>query len=134
MASPHSTVFKTLFLRNLDNKFQKLLNPKQIALWNNPAGPKTIHFWCPICKWGLVAAGFSDFFRPASKLSQKQNLSLATIGMIWTRHCFVIIPKNYFLASCNFMLGVVGLVQLGRIFYYEKYEKENVNEEKAVTA
>lgn len=48
----------------------------------------------PIMKWGVVLAGASDFLRPAEKLSLTQNLALMATGSIWTRWCFVIIPKN----------------------------------------
>jgi hypothetical protein len=32
-------------------------NIKKIIKWEHPAGPKTIHFWAPMMKWGLVGAG-----------------------------------------------------------------------------
>lgn len=46
-------------------------------------------------KWALVLAGISDFARPAEKLSLAQNLSLTATGIIWTRWCLIIKPKNY---------------------------------------
>jgi hypothetical protein len=46
-------------------------------------------------KWALVIAGISDFARPAEKLSLTQNAALTTTGMIWTRWCLIIKPKNY---------------------------------------
>ena len=118
-----STVFKTAFLRNLDNKFQRLLPPKAQQIWNHPAGPKTIHGWCPVAKWVLAAAGAADFFRPASTLSPRQNFTLGLTGMVWTRYCFVITPRNMLLAACNFALGVVGFIQVGRCLNYEYNEK-----------
>jgi hypothetical protein len=45
-------------------------------------------------KWGVVAAGASDFLRPAEKLSLTQNMALVATGSIWTRWCFVIRPQN----------------------------------------
>lgn len=33
--------------------------------------------------------------RPAEKLSLTQNAALTATGVIWTRWCFVITPKNY---------------------------------------
>ena len=108
------------FGHKIDASIQARLNPKALNLWNHAAGPKTIHFWCPVMKWGLVAAGASDFARPAEKLSMKQNLSLALTGAIWTRYCFVIVPVNYFLGLCNFCLAIVGCVQVGRIVAYEQ--------------
>jgi hypothetical protein len=41
--------------------------------WNHPAGPKTIFFWAPAMKWGLVIAGLGDLQRPADKLSLPQT-------------------------------------------------------------
>jgi mitochondrial pyruvate carrier 2 len=64
-------------------------------MWDSPIGFKTVHFWAPVLKWALVLAGVSDFARPAEKLSLTQNGALTATGLIWTRWCFVITPKNY---------------------------------------
>ncbi|KAK4548312.1 hypothetical protein LTR36_010182 [Oleoguttula mirabilis] len=88
-------------------------------LWNSPVGPKTVHFWAPIMKWGLVLAGAADFARPASSLSLSQNSALVATGLIWTRWCFVIKPRNLFLASVNFLLFCVGTTQVTRILRYQ---------------
>lgn len=102
-----------------DTRIQSKLSPGMKTKWNHPAGPKTIHFWCPIVKWGLVFAGMSDLVRPASTLSLNQSLSLGVTGIIWTRYCFVIIPRNYFLASCNLFLGLTGITQTARCIHYQ---------------
>ncbi|KAI9722543.1 MAG: hypothetical protein M1828_004538 [Chrysothrix sp. TS-e1954] len=99
-------------------------------LWNSNVGPKTVHFWAPIMKWGLVLAGVSDFARPASSLSLTQNLALMGTGAIWTRWCFVIRPKNYFLAAVNFFLFCVGTTQVSRVLAYQSAQKnESLGEE-----
>ena len=49
----------------------------------------------PVMKWALVLAGITDFARPAEKLSAAQNASLTATGLIWTRWCLIIKPKNY---------------------------------------
>lgn len=46
---------------------------------------RTIFFWAPLAKWGLVAAGVKDLSRPAEKLSVSQNVALAATGFIWVR-------------------------------------------------
>ncbi|KAG8943045.1 Mitochondrial pyruvate carrier 2 [Tulasnella sp. 424] len=94
------------------SKFQQFMN--------HPAGPKTIFFWAPLMKWGLVAAGVKDLTRPADKLSVSQNVALAATGIIWVRYSFVIIPVNYSLAAVNFFVGTSGLVQLARIWDYRR--------------
>ncbi|KAI4147250.1 MAG: hypothetical protein LQ340_005643 [Diploschistes diacapsis] len=103
--------------------------------WNSPVGPKTVHFWdrgangrCR--QWGLVLAGISDFARPAEKLSLTQNVALMATGAIWTRWCLIIKPRNILkrtlksrgnsLATVNFFLGCVGLVQVSRITMYNQ--------------
>ncbi|KAH6914169.1 mitochondrial pyruvate carrier [Coprinopsis sp. MPI-PUGE-AT-0042] len=88
------------------------------AFMNHPAGPKTVFFWAPLMKWGLVAAGVKDMTRPADKLSVSQNLALAATGFIWVRYSLVITPVNYSLAAVNFFVGLSGLSQLGRIAHY----------------
>ncbi|KAK5129641.1 hypothetical protein LTR08_003003 [Meristemomyces frigidus] len=87
--------------------------------WNSSVGPKTVHFWAPIMKWGLVLAGAADFARPASSLSLSQNSALVATGLIWTRWCFVIKPRNLFLASVNFLLFCVGSTQVARILMWQ---------------
>ncbi|KAF8428270.1 hypothetical protein EV426DRAFT_705184 [Tirmania nivea] len=82
----------------------------------NPAfNPRTVHFWAPILKWGIVIAGIGDFYRPVESLSVTQNAALLATGSIWTRWCLIIKPKNYPLAAVNFFLAGVGSVQMGRI-------------------
>ncbi|KAL2429066.1 hypothetical protein ABEF95_002596 [Exophiala dermatitidis] len=91
-------------------------------LWTSEVGIKTVHFWAPVMKWGVVLAGASDFLRPAEKLSLTQNLALMATGSIWTRWCFIIKPKNILLAAVNFCLFLVGTIQTTRIFLYKRSE------------
>ncbi|KAK4151329.1 hypothetical protein C8A00DRAFT_17258 [Chaetomidium leptoderma] len=92
-------------------------------MWNSPIGLKTVHFWAPVMKWALVIAGISDFARPAEKLSLTQNAALTSTGLIWTRWCLIIKPKNYLLAAVNFFLGIVGVVQCTRIGLWHQSQK-----------
>ncbi|KAM3538784.1 hypothetical protein ARSEF1564_008296 [Beauveria bassiana] len=64
-------------------------------MWESEIGIKTVHFWAPVMKWALVIAGISDFARPVEKLSFTQNAALTCTGLIWTRWCLIIKPKNY---------------------------------------
>lgn len=97
-------------------------------------------------QWALVLAGISDFARPAEKLSFTQNFALTCTGLIWTRWCLIIKPKNYLyafhsppmqhscsannvvfsLAAVNFFLGLVGIVQVSRIAMYESAKKKGI--------
>lgn len=74
---------------------------------------------CMSSQWGLVLAGASDFARPADQLSLSQNGALMATGLIWTRWCFVIKPRNLFLASVNFLLFCVGATQVSRVLSYQ---------------
>ncbi|KXL47396.1 hypothetical protein M433DRAFT_100970 [Acidomyces richmondensis BFW] len=98
--------------------------------WNSPVGPKTVHFWAPIMKWGLVLAGAADFARPAEQLSLSQNAALMATGAIWTRWCFIIKPRNLFLASVNFLLFCVGATQVTRVIRYQQGLKGGIEEVK----
>jgi len=71
-------------------------------------------------KWSLVIAGFKDLSRPVEKISGTQQFALMATGLIWTRWCMVIRPKNYLLASVNFFLGGVASVQVGRIYNWRR--------------
>lgn len=93
-------------------------------VWNHPAGPKTVFFWAPIFKWGLVIAGIGDLSRPVEKLSLPQNVALAATGCIWTRYSMVIIPKNWTLFSVNLFVGATGIYQLMRIYKHRSLSVE----------
>ncbi|AOW31540.1 hypothetical protein MG5_06181 [Candida albicans P57072] len=95
------------------SKFQRFLNSE--------TGPRTVHFWAPVFKWALVAAGLNDIQRPVEKLSGTQQIALFATGAIWTRWAgFVIKPRNMLLASVNFFLGGVAGYQLLRIVNYRR--------------
>ncbi|ORX36910.1 UPF0041-domain-containing protein [Kockovaella imperatae] len=91
---------------------------------NSDVGPKTIFFWAPLAKWGLVAAGVKDLGRPAEKLSVSQNVALMATGFIWVRYSFVITPVNYSLAAVNACVGLTGLGQLYRIWDWRRSNPE----------
>ncbi|RMY05922.1 hypothetical protein D0867_09871 [Hortaea werneckii] len=76
-------------------------------------------------QWGLVLAGAADFARPAEQLSLSQNTALMATGLIWTRWCFVIKPRNLFLASVNFLLFCVGATQSTRVLRYQASLEHN---------
>jgi mitochondrial pyruvate carrier 2 len=88
------------------------------TFWNHPAGPKTIHFWAPLFKWGLVVAGLGDLNRPAENLSIAQSSALATTGLIWSRYSTQIIPVNYSLLAVNICVSATGFYQLARIYLH----------------
>ncbi|KAK3925907.1 Mitochondrial pyruvate carrier 2 [Frankliniella fusca] len=113
----------------------KFVPPKYAPLWNHPAdhneatkpfyltcridaisfaGPKTIFFWSPWFKWGLVIAGLSDVQRPAETVSVSQSAALAVTGIIWSRYCLVITPINYNLCAVNVFVALVGSYQFQR--------------------
>ncbi|KAJ1730211.1 Mitochondrial pyruvate carrier subunit [Coemansia biformis] len=99
--------------------------------FNSPVGPKTIHFWAPAMKWGLVIAGLGDIARPVEQISARQQLSLAATGLIWTRWSMIITPRNYSLATVNFFVGCTAIYHLARIALADK---SNAKETKAVEA
>ncbi|KAF6811989.1 hypothetical protein CSOJ01_05427 [Colletotrichum sojae] len=97
-------------------------------MWDSPVGLKTVHFCVSDLQWALVLAGIADLARPAEKLSLTQNGALTATGIIWTRWCLIIKPKNYLLAAVNFFLGVVGVVQCTRIFMWQASQKKTVGD------
>ncbi len=58
------------------------------ALWDHPAGLKTVFFWAPTMKWGLVFASIADMRKPAEHISVPQTTALATTGLIWSKFWF----------------------------------------------
>ncbi|XP_056244992.1 mitochondrial pyruvate carrier 2b [Seriola aureovittata] len=110
------------------DKIEHMLPAKLRPLYNHPAGPKTVFFWAPVFKWGLVAAGLADMTRPADKLSTSQSAVLTATGLIWSRYSLVIIPKNWNLFAVNFFVGSAGASQLYRIWRYKQDKKAQAKE------
>uniref|UniRef100_A0A6I8NM19 Mitochondrial pyruvate carrier n=1 Tax=Ornithorhynchus anatinus TaxID=9258 RepID=A0A6I8NM19_ORNAN len=117
MAAAGARGLRASYHRFLD-KVELMLPEKMRPLYNHPAGPKTVFFWAPIMKWGLVGAGLADMARPAEKLSTAQSAVLMATGFIWSRYSLVIIPKNWSLFAVNFFVGAAGASQLFRIWKY----------------
>ncbi|XP_071445686.1 uncharacterized protein [Hetaerina americana] len=105
--------------RKVISTLDKFVPPKLQPLWVHPAGPKTVFFWAPVFKWGLVIAGLGDLTRPAEKLSIPQSGALAATGVIWSRYSLVIIPKNWGLFSVNVFVAITGSYQLSRAVKYQ---------------
>nr|CAN76715.1 hypothetical protein VITISV_018795 [Vitis vinifera] len=84
------------------------------ALWNHPVGPKTIHFWAPTFKWGLSIANAADFSKPPEELSYPLQFAVACSGLIWSRYCTVITPRNWNLLGVNAAMAGTGVYQLSR--------------------
>ncbi|CAL8111776.1 unnamed protein product [Orchesella dallaii] len=103
----------------------KIVPQRFLPLWHHPAGPKTIFFWAPAFKWGLVIAGISDLARPAEKISIQQSSSLAVTGVIWSRYSLVIIPKNWLGFSVNVFVALSGAFQAIRGWRYQQSIKGN---------
>ncbi|CAH0389733.1 unnamed protein product [Bemisia tabaci] len=106
--------------RSIISTAEKFVPNKLQPLWNHPAGPKTVFFWAPVFKWGLVIAGIGDLTRPADKLSVSQSGALAATGLIWSRYSLVIIPKNWSLFSVNVFVAATSLYQLSRAINYQR--------------
>lgn len=86
------------------------------ALWEHPAGLKTVFFWAPTMKWGLVLASISDMQRPVAEVSVPQCSALAVTGCVWTRWSFVITPVNPNLALANLFVAATNIYQLSRVY------------------
>uniref|UniRef100_A0A5F9D6I2 Mitochondrial pyruvate carrier n=1 Tax=Oryctolagus cuniculus TaxID=9986 RepID=A0A5F9D6I2_RABIT len=115
MSAAGARGLRATYHRLLD-KVELMLPEKLRPLYNHPAGPRTVFFWAPIMKWGLVCAGLADMARPAEKLSTAQSAVLMATGFIWSRYSLVIIPKNWSLFAVNFFVGAAGASQLFRIW------------------
>ena len=106
-----SALYRAL-IRRIDPHIPERLRP----LWEHSAGPQTVFFWSPLVKWALVLAALSDCLdRPVERISTPQSASLAATGLIWSRYCVVIKPKNYALMSVNMLVAGTNLGQLGRV-------------------
>uniref|UniRef100_A0A7C8Z7Y8 Mitochondrial pyruvate carrier n=1 Tax=Opuntia streptacantha TaxID=393608 RepID=A0A7C8Z7Y8_OPUST len=116
--------------REREREFNFMAASKLQALWNHPAGPKTIHFWAPTFKWGISIANIADFSKPPEKLSYPQQIAVTCTGLVWSRYSTVITPKNWNLFSVNVAMAGTGLYQLSRKIRHDYFKEE----EEAATA
>ncbi|XP_076030118.1 uncharacterized protein LOC143018548 [Oratosquilla oratoria] len=123
-----------LLYRSLIRKADKLVPARFHPFWNHEAGPKTVFFWAPCFKWGLVIAGLGDLARPAEKLSFSQSSALAATGSIWSRYSLVIHPRNWNLFSVNIFVACTGIYQLTRIINYERSKGKEAEAEAGAVA
>ncbi|KAL8151019.1 hypothetical protein V2J09_020827 [Rumex salicifolius] len=65
------------------------------AYWNHPAGPKTIFFWAPTFKWGLIIANIADLEKPPEDISYPTQAAMVVTGAIWARYSTIIIPVRF---------------------------------------
>uniref|UniRef100_A0A7N0SVD8 Mitochondrial pyruvate carrier n=1 Tax=Kalanchoe fedtschenkoi TaxID=63787 RepID=A0A7N0SVD8_KALFE len=93
------------------------------ALWNHPAGPKTIHFWAPTFKWGINIANIADFSKPPEKISLPQQIAVTAMVLIWSRYSLVITPKNFNLYSVNVAMAGTGIYQLSHKIRHEYFSE-----------
>jgi len=112
-----------IYLRSMAY-FEKFVPPRLMPLWQHPAGPKTVFFWSPLFKWGLVIAGIGDLQRPADKISVPQSSALMATGAIWARYSLVIIPKNWSLFSVNVFVALTGCYQVVRGIRFQMSQKQ----------
>lgn len=89
MAAAGARGLRATYHRLMD-KVELLLPKKLRPLYNHPAGPRTVFFWAPIMKWGLVCAGLADMARPAEKLSTAQSTVLMATGKLNTSYATVV--------------------------------------------
>ncbi|XP_078158983.1 mitochondrial pyruvate carrier 3-like [Carex rostrata] len=99
------------------------------ALWNHPAGPKTIHFWAPTFKWGISIANIADFAKPPENISYPQQIVVTGTGVIWSRYSLVVTPKNWNLFSVSVGMACTSIYQLSR-----KIQQDYLSEEEDKTA
>jgi mitochondrial pyruvate carrier 2 len=90
------------------------------AVWNHPAGPKTIFFWAPTFKWGICIANVSDLQRDPETISLPMQLAVTATGMIWSKYSLDITPKNYNLLAVNAFMACTGVLQLYRKYNHEQ--------------
>ncbi|XP_002518402.2 mitochondrial pyruvate carrier 4 [Ricinus communis] len=114
---------KKLFLLAHRTQRREMATSKLQALWNHPAGPKTIHFWAPTFKWGISIANIADFAKPPEKLSYPQQIAVTATGLIWSRYSTVITPKNWNLFSVNVAMAATGLYQLSRKVQHDYFSE-----------
>lgn len=141
-----------MFLESTEVEAIDIMAARLRALWDHPAGLKTVFFWAPTMKWGLVFASIADMQKPAETISVPQTTALATTGLIWSkfhffkttelstnsnklickaRYSFSIIPVNYNLALVNIFVAATNIYQLSRVATH-KWGKEDGNEVLAI--
>ncbi|KAH8271691.1 hypothetical protein KR044_001184 [Drosophila immigrans] len=119
---PLSALYNTV-INSVDQIVPNVARP----FWESAAGPKTVFFWAPLGKWGLVLAGLGDLLnRPPQVISLNQASILAATGLIWSRYSVVIIPKNYSLLAVNMVVfATQGWLVVKALRWRRENEKKN---------
>jgi hypothetical protein len=99
--------------------------------WNHPAGPKTIFFWAPTCKWGISIANLADLQRDPDMLSLPMQVAVTATGVIWSKYSLDIKPKNYNLLTVNMFMAATGFYQLYRIYDHRQKKTLSLEMSKA---
>ena len=68
---------------------------------NSPVGPKTVHFWGPMCNWAIVGAALLDANKPAEKISRNMTGVLLVYSCLFMRFAWRVQPRNLLLLSCH---------------------------------
>mmetsp|Transcript_998 Transcript_998/g.2063 ORF Transcript_998/g.2063 Transcript_998/m.2063 type:complete len:265 (-) Transcript_998:198-992(-) len=117
-----ATQARGYFVPQLQQRVLQMPMPDLIrAFLAHEAGPFTVFFWAPTCKWGLSVANIMDYARPTEKVSTAEQIALCMTGMIWTRWSFVIVPVNVNLAVVNALLATTGWYHLGRKWIHDPF-------------
>ncbi|CAG9314121.1 unnamed protein product [Blepharisma stoltei] len=88
--------------------------PMMRKLLIHPAGPFTIHFWCPWAKWAIVVANIADLKVPAENISTVQQGVIMLTGLVWTRYSTQVKPFNVNLMLVNFFMACSAIYQISR--------------------
>ena len=72
----------------------------------HPAGPFTVFFWAPTCKWAITFTNIGEFSKPAETISAKQQIAILTTAAIWCKYALAVIPVNYNMMIVNVFMGM----------------------------
>ncbi|XP_024023356.1 mitochondrial pyruvate carrier 3 [Morus notabilis] len=98
---------------------------KILALWSHPAGPKTVHFWAPTFKWGVIIANLLDSSKSPEELSYPQQAAIAGSALVWAKYSTVVTPKNWNLFSSSIGMAATAGYQLARKIQHDFSSTQN---------
>ncbi|CAI2384857.1 unnamed protein product [Moneuplotes crassus] len=87
---------------------------------NSPIGPKTTHFWGPVCNWGIVLAGILDSNKPPEKISPNMTTVLLCYSLMFMRFAWKVQPRNYLLFSCHICNTIAQSALLMKVIKYRR--------------
>ncbi|CAD8119754.1 unnamed protein product [Paramecium sonneborni] len=91
---------------------------------HSSTGPKTTHFWAPVCNWFFPIQALYDWNRDPAKISKEMQCVLVCYSSLFMRWALRISPQSYILFCMHlFNATLQGRLLLRRLMWESSQQK-----------